>query len=241
MAAENNHIHPNNLRASQLIFGTMILGIICELFMNSGATSAPSLQMIFSFVFLGGIAVLVRKGYRWVKYVLLVMTILGVLITPFVFSLISRSPMHVLMFKANDQNAKSGSDDFIVLVDKHWTQGADGPSPEFPCLDYWLVNHVPKNFDVFDAFTLGVKPEFQDIGHLPSPGERSLDQQGRIFRYVMHPAGFYYPKITDEKPTEKMLMDALDFLGEKEFRLFLSMEKLGPYVVKHCSHPPVAP
>lgn len=72
-------LHSNFIKSSNLIFATVGLGIINFFFpgdiLSNGANIATA---IFTLLFICGLAILVRQGYAWVKYLLLVLIILGI-------------------------------------------------------------------------------------------------------------------------------------------------------------------
>lgn len=88
------HIHPNFTKSSNLIFGTVGLGLINFFFsselLNNGQNIATA---IFTLVIIAGIGFLVRQGKDWVKYLLLVFTLLGLIGIPFIINNITQKPV----------------------------------------------------------------------------------------------------------------------------------------------------
>src|SRR5439155_22845589 len=71
-------IHPNFKKASNLIIGTVGLGLI-NLFLSRDTLSYGKNLFIVVFIkiIIAGLGYLVRRGYRWIKYLFLVLTVLG--------------------------------------------------------------------------------------------------------------------------------------------------------------------
>ena len=88
------HIHPNYIKSSNLIFGTVGLGLINFFFsselLNTGQNIATA---ILTLIIIAGIGFLVRQGKAWVKYLLLVFTILGLIGIPFIINNIIQKPL----------------------------------------------------------------------------------------------------------------------------------------------------
>jgi uncharacterized membrane protein len=87
-------IHPNYTKSSNLIFGTVGLGLINFFFssdlLNTGQNIATA---ILTLVIIAGIGFLVRRGKAWVKYLLLVFTVLGLIGIPFIINNITQRPV----------------------------------------------------------------------------------------------------------------------------------------------------
>jgi hypothetical protein len=77
-------------------------------------------------------------------------------------------------------------------------------------------------------------PEPVSIYSKPDPSQRLLDQKGRIFNYVSHDNGFYFPKLTEEKLTFEMLSEIIEEMDEEEFKKFLSLENFESFANKYC-------
>ena len=87
-------IHTNYIKSSNLIFGTVGLGLINFFFssdlLNTGQNIATA---IFTLVIIAGIGYLVRQGKNWVKYLLLVFMIFGLIGIPFIIDNIVQRPV----------------------------------------------------------------------------------------------------------------------------------------------------
>ena len=80
-------IHANYIKSSNLIFGTVGLGIINFFFstelLNTGQNIATA---VVTLAIIAGIGFLVRQGKNWVKYFLLVLTLFGLIGMPFIIN-----------------------------------------------------------------------------------------------------------------------------------------------------------
>lgn len=87
-------IHPNFKKASNIIFGTVGLGLI-NLFLSRDTLSYGKNLFVVVFIQLIIVALgyLVRRGYRWTKYLLLVLTFLGLTEIPSVINNLTQKPM----------------------------------------------------------------------------------------------------------------------------------------------------
>lgn len=94
-----NQKHPNLIKSSNLIFATAILGIFNFILLPNMAEIPLNIFIaIFTCLFIFGF--LVRSGKNWVKYFLLVITIIGLIIGfPGMF-MIMRISMIVLIINA---------------------------------------------------------------------------------------------------------------------------------------------
>ena len=73
--------HRNYIISSNLIFASAILGIISFFFIYHLANDSKNiLNGIFNISFIVGLGFVVRIGKRWVKFLLLALTILGLLL-----------------------------------------------------------------------------------------------------------------------------------------------------------------
>ncbi|RYU86570.1 hypothetical protein EWM62_18120 [Mucilaginibacter terrigena] len=71
-------VHPNYIKSSNLIILSMLVGLMSLAFAQEPLKTLPAvLSVIITILFLGVIAFLVRRGISWMKYVLLVVFILG--------------------------------------------------------------------------------------------------------------------------------------------------------------------
>lgn len=85
-------LHPNYIKSSNLIFGTVGLGVI-NLFLssdilNSGKNIAIA---VLTLIIIIGLGYIVRLGKSWIKYLLLVFTILGLISIPATINKLSQS------------------------------------------------------------------------------------------------------------------------------------------------------
>lgn len=87
-------IHPNHKKAANLIYTSAALGVINaflspEIFNNNFAIVVA----VFTLGIITGIGYLVSKGNDWIKYVLLVLMIFGVIGIPFIILNILNNPI----------------------------------------------------------------------------------------------------------------------------------------------------
>jgi hypothetical protein len=76
----DSHLHSNYIKSSNLIFITAGLGVINLFFSNDLLINGQNIAtVIITPLFVAGIGFLVRQGKQWVKYLLLVLTVLGLL------------------------------------------------------------------------------------------------------------------------------------------------------------------
>ena len=83
---------PNFIKASNLIFISSLLGVI-GFFLRSQMSTYEIIIGIISVCFVAGIALLIRKGYQWMKWVMLILTVLGVAATVMVLPVIMRQKL----------------------------------------------------------------------------------------------------------------------------------------------------
>lgn len=93
-------IHPNFIKSSNLIFGTVVLGIINMFFssdiLNNGKNIAVA---VITLMLIAGLGLLVRQGKNWVKYLLLVLTVVGVIGIPiFINNIIEKPVVGIINF-----------------------------------------------------------------------------------------------------------------------------------------------
>jgi len=91
---EERIIHPNHKKAANVIYLSAVLGIINailspETFYNSFGI----IVVIFTLGIIIGIGYLVSKGNDWIKYVLLVLMIVGLIGIPFIIMNIVNNPI----------------------------------------------------------------------------------------------------------------------------------------------------
>ena len=90
----DKQIHPNYIKSSNLIFGTVGLGLINFFFSSDVLNTGQNIvTAILTLVIIAGIGFLVRQGKDWVKYLLLVFTVLGLISIPFIINNISQRPV----------------------------------------------------------------------------------------------------------------------------------------------------
>lgn len=73
-----SNVHPNYIKSSNLILSIILIGCI-NFFLpgNSFSDGRSIATIIFIFTAIGILAYLVRQGLSWVKYLLLVLSIIG--------------------------------------------------------------------------------------------------------------------------------------------------------------------
>ncbi len=88
------HIHPNYIKSSNLIFVTVGLGLINFFFSSDLLNTGQNIAIaILTLIIIAGIGLLVRQGKAWVKYLLLVLTILGLIGIPSIINNIALRPV----------------------------------------------------------------------------------------------------------------------------------------------------
>ncbi len=89
-----NKMHTNFIKSSNLIFITFGLGLI-NLFMTRSelVTGTHKAIAITTMLFVLGLGYLVRQGFGWVKYLLLVLTILGLISIPVTIVSLGQRPI----------------------------------------------------------------------------------------------------------------------------------------------------
>lgn len=87
-------IHENFIKSSNLIFITFGLGLI-NLFLTRSEliTGTHKAIAITTMLLVLGIGYLVRQGFDWVRYLLLVLTILGLIGIPFTIMNLAQRPI----------------------------------------------------------------------------------------------------------------------------------------------------
>lgn len=74
-------VHPNYIKSSNLFIIAASLGII-NLFLHPFFLTSTEIAIgLFTIVFLIGVGMLIREGFTWMKYVCLVMFVLGGLLS----------------------------------------------------------------------------------------------------------------------------------------------------------------
>ena len=73
-------VHENFIKSSNLIFISAALGLI-NLFLTKGELGSTKLivSAILTLLFVGGLGYIVRQGFEWIKYLLLVLMIFGLI------------------------------------------------------------------------------------------------------------------------------------------------------------------
>ena len=73
-------VHENFIKSSNLIFISAALGLI-NLFVTKSELGSTKLiaSAILTLLFVGGLGYIVRQGYAWIKYLLLVLMIFGLI------------------------------------------------------------------------------------------------------------------------------------------------------------------
>ena len=80
-------LHSNYIKSSNLIFATVGLAIINFFFLGDTLSNEANIVTgIFTLLFICGLGMLVRQGYAWVKYLLLVLTTLSLILFAFISS-----------------------------------------------------------------------------------------------------------------------------------------------------------
>jgi uncharacterized membrane protein len=89
-----NQIHQNYIKSSNLAFISAALGII-NIFLSPDVFNGPGNIMIgiFSILFVVVIGILIRQGYDWVKFVLLVLLLFGLLGIKIVIEALAENPL----------------------------------------------------------------------------------------------------------------------------------------------------
>ncbi|MCQ6957946.1 hypothetical protein [Mucilaginibacter aquariorum] len=72
-------VHPNYIKSSNIIILSILVGLLNLAFSQTPLNTPQSIgAFLTTILFLAAIAFLVRKGLSWMKYVLLVLSIIGV-------------------------------------------------------------------------------------------------------------------------------------------------------------------
>jgi asparagine N-glycosylation enzyme membrane subunit Stt3 len=86
--------HSNYIKASNLMFGTVALSLINFLVFPDYLSSTKNIIVsLVSLAFVVGISFLVRQGIDWLKYLLLVLFIIGCIGLPFTITNFSERPL----------------------------------------------------------------------------------------------------------------------------------------------------
>jgi hypothetical protein len=90
----DKQLHPNYIKSSNLILATLGLGLMNTFFSKEIFSSVQNIATAATtLLFIAGLAYLVRQGKDWVKYLLLVVMILGMFGLPFIFINIIENPV----------------------------------------------------------------------------------------------------------------------------------------------------
>lgn len=92
MTNMENQVHYNYIKASDLIFITIGLGII-NVFLSPGSlpNSFSIFVVILIFLFMIGNAFFIRQGHKWAKILYIVLFILGLLTIPSIIKIFSQN------------------------------------------------------------------------------------------------------------------------------------------------------
>ena len=84
----------NFIKSSNLVLGTAVLGLINLLLSRDILTDVKNIAIaILTLLFIIGLGFLIRQGQNWVKYLLLVLTIVGTIGIPFIITNITEKPL----------------------------------------------------------------------------------------------------------------------------------------------------
>ncbi len=90
----DKQIHPNFIKSSNLIFGSVGLGLINFFFTSNILTSTKNIILAtITLLIITGLGFLVRQGKNWIKYLLLVLTIVGLIGIPFILKNTEQEPV----------------------------------------------------------------------------------------------------------------------------------------------------
>jgi len=90
----DKQIHPNYIKASNLIYGTVGLGLINLVFAGELLKTGQNIVTAFiTLVMISGLGYLVRQGKDWVKYILLVLLAFGLIGIQFIINNIVQRPV----------------------------------------------------------------------------------------------------------------------------------------------------
>lgn len=92
-------IHSNFITASNLVWGTVGLGILAAFFSDRVIkTEKDILLTVISFVMLVVLGYFIRQGQSWAKYLFVGLTIIGLLAIPTYISNLSQEPVTGIIF-----------------------------------------------------------------------------------------------------------------------------------------------
>ena len=81
----DKEIHQNYIKASNLIFGTIVLGLINVVISNRDMNDTKNIiTIVVTFLFIAGIGYLIRIGKEWIKYLLLIFLVFGLITMLFI-------------------------------------------------------------------------------------------------------------------------------------------------------------
>jgi len=87
-------IHSNFIKSSNLIFAVIGVGILNFFFSGNTLSNAANITTeVVTLIMIGGLGLLVRQGYNWMKYILLVLTILGLVGISAILSDLAQNPV----------------------------------------------------------------------------------------------------------------------------------------------------
>jgi hypothetical protein len=80
-----NNLHPNFLKASNLMFGNVALGVVNMLLIPHTFTSGvKTVLAVVALLFYASISYAIRKGKNWTRFLLLFLMVFGLLVMPFI-------------------------------------------------------------------------------------------------------------------------------------------------------------
>ncbi|MEJ5963081.1 hypothetical protein [Pedobacter immunditicola] len=81
------NLHPNFRKASNLMFGSVVLGIVNMLLISNTFMSGVKIVVaMMVLLFYASIGYAIRLGKNWTKYLLLFLMIFGLLVLPYIFN-----------------------------------------------------------------------------------------------------------------------------------------------------------
>ena len=82
-----SNIHPNYIKASNITLVSILIGLVNLFLIRDKLINTQAIgSVIFTFIVLLLLAFLIRHGYAWMKYVLLIFTLLGAFAIPIYIS-----------------------------------------------------------------------------------------------------------------------------------------------------------
>ncbi|PKP29510.1 MAG: hypothetical protein CVU00_15260 [Bacteroidetes bacterium HGW-Bacteroidetes-17] len=91
-------IHRNYIKSSNLIFGTIVLGLINLFFSNEELNDIKSIVTnLITILLIVGLGYVIRQGKAWVKYLLLALLILGLILMPISLDYFNQKPVVIII------------------------------------------------------------------------------------------------------------------------------------------------